>query len=168
MNLYELTDEYLRLQDRLETEAEDNDGAVRDDLLSELVNAEGNVNDKIESCAKVIKNLEAERSAVGEEIARLDKKQVSLDKNIERLKKAVVGAMERLGAQKVKTPLFTIYPRENVSVAFEDEKKLPREFCASEVVTKYKPDRVAMRKYIQAGGEILGVWLVKSKSLQIR
>lgn len=81
MNLYELTDEYLRLQDRLETEAEENDGAVSDDLLSELVNAEGNVNDKIESCAKVIKNLEAERSAVGEEIARLGKKQGSLDKN---------------------------------------------------------------------------------------
>lgn len=168
MNLYELTDEYLRLQDRLETEAEENDGVVSDDLLSELMSAEGNVNAKIESCAKVIKNLEAERNAVDEEMARLGKKQGSLDKNIERLKKAVVGAMERFGTQKVKTPLFTIYSRENVSVAFEDEKKLPREFCASEIVTKYKPDRVAMRKYIQAGGEIPGVWLVKSKSLQIR
>lgn len=168
MNLYELTTEYERLQEMLETEAEANDGAVNDELLEALTAAEGNITAKIEACAKVVRNLEAERNAVKAEIARLDKKEESLGKNIERLEKAVIAAMERSETRKVKTPLFTIWTKETPSVKFEDKTKLPRDFCRTEVVTKYKPDRVAMRKYIQEGGEIPGVELVWNTSLQIR
>lgn len=168
MNLYELTTEYERLQEMLETEAEANDGAVSDELLEALTAAEGSITAKIEACAKVVRNLEAEHDAVDAEIARLDKKADSLEKNIKRLKEAVAAAMKRSQTQKVKTPLFTIWTKETPSVKFEDETKLPRDFCKTEVVTKYKPDRVAMRKYIQEGGEIPGVELVWNTSLQIR
>lgn len=168
MNLYELTTEYERLQEMLETEAEENDGLVSDELLEALAAASDGIDDKVEACAKVVKNLEAERDAVDAEKARLKARGESLDKNIERLKKAVIAAMERSGKAKVKTALFTVYPRESVSVDFEDEKKLPRDFCATEVITKYKPDRLAMRKFMQEGGEIPGAWLVTKKSLQIR
>ncbi len=168
MNLYELTTEYERLQEMLETEAEANDGAVSDELLEALTAAEGSITAKIEACAKVLRNLETERDGVRAEIARLDKKEGSLERSIDRLKQAVITAMECSETRKVKTPLFTIWTKETPSVKFEDETKLPRDFCATEVVTKYKPDRVAMRKYIQGGGTIPGVELVWNTSLQIR
>lgn len=168
MNLYELTTEYEQIQELLETEAEANDGIVSDELMERLTAVSDGIDGKVEACAKVVKNLEAERDAVKAEMERLDARSTSLERNIERLKKAVIAAMERSGKAKVKTALFTVYPRESVSVDFEDEKKLPRDFCATEVVTKYKPDRLAMRKFMQEGGEIPGAWLVTKKSLQIR
>lgn len=168
MNLYELTTEYERLQEMLETEAEANDGAVSDELLEALTAAEGNIAAKIEACAKVVRNLEAEHDAVDAEIARLDKKADSLEKNIKRLKEAVATAMKRSQTQKVKTPIFTIWTQDRAHVEFEDEKKLPRDWCRTEVVTKYMPDRKGMAKYIQEGGEIPGVELVWNTSLQIR
>ena len=168
MNLYDLTTEYERLQEMLETEAEANDGAVSDELLEALTAAEGNITAKIEACAKVVRNLEAEHDAVDAEIARLDKKADSLEKNIKRLKEAVAAAMKRSQTQKVKTPLFTIWTQDRAHVEFEDETKLPRDWCRTEVVTKYMPDRKGMAKYIQEGGEIPGVELVWNTSLQIR
>lgn len=168
MNLYELTSEYEKIQELLETEAEENDGLVSDELLEALTAASDGIDAKVEACAKVVKNLEAERDAVDAERARLKTRSESLGKNIDRLKKAVITAMERSGKAKVKTALFTVYPRESVSVDYEDEKKLPRDFCATEVITKYKPDKLAMRKFMQDGGVIPGAWLVTNKSLQIR
>ncbi len=168
MNLYELTTEYERLQEMLETEVEANDGAVSDELLEALTAAEGNITAKIEACAKVLRNLETERDGVRAEIARLDKKEGYLERSIDRLKQAVITAMERSETRKVKTPLFTIWTQDRAHVEFEDEKKLPRDWCRTEVVTKYMPDRKGMAKYIQEGGEIPGVELVWNTSLQIR
>lgn len=168
MNLYELTTEYEQIQELLETEAEANDGIVSDELMERLTAVSDGIDGKVEACAKVVRNLEAERDAVKAEMERLDARSTSLERNIERLKKAVIAAMERSGKAKVKTALFTIWTKETPSVKFEDETKLPRDFCKTEVVTKYKPDRVAMRKYIQEGGEIPGVELVWNTSLQIR
>ena len=168
MNLYELTTEYEKIQEMLEAEAEENGGLVSDELLEALTAASDDIDHKVEACAKVVRNLEAERDAVDAEMARLNARSASLDKNIDRLKNAVITAMERSGKQKVKTPLFTIWTQENFSAKYEDEKKLPRDFCRTEVITKYTPDRTAMRKYMQAGGEIPGAWLESKKSLQIR
>ena len=168
MNLYELTTEYERLQSMLETEAEENDGLVSDELLEALAAANEDIDNKVEACAKIVKNLEAERDAVDAERARLKSRSESLDRNIDRLKNAVLTAMERADKPKVKTALFTVYPRESVSVKVDNEVLLPRDLCAKEVVTVYKPDKKAIRKVIEEGGTVDGARLEKSVSLQIR
>lgn len=168
MNLYELTAEYAKIQEMLETEAEENDGLVSDELLEALTAASDDIDRKVEACAKVVRNLEAERDAVDAEKARLKARSESLDKNIDRLKNAVLTAMERAGKEKVKTALFTVYPRESVSVKVDNEVLLPRDLCAKEVVTVYKPDKKAIRKVIEEGGTVEGARLEKNVSLQIR
>lgn len=168
MNLYELTTEYEKIQEMLEAEAEENDGLISDELLEALTAASDDIDHKVEACAKVVKNLEAERDAVDAEMARLDARSTSLDKNIDRLKNAVITAMERSGKAKIKTALFTVYPRESVSVKIDNEVLLPRDLCAKEVVTVYNPDKKAIRKVIEEGGTVEGARLISKKSLQIR
>lgn len=168
MNLYELTTEYERIQSMLETEAEENDGLVSDELLEALAAASDDIDRKVEACAKIVKNLEAERDAVDAEKARLKARSESLDKNIDRLKNAVLTAMERAGKEKVKTALFTVYPRKSVSIKIDDEVLLPRDLCAKEIVTVYKLDKKAIRKVIEDGGTVEGARLEKNVSLQIR
>lgn len=168
MNLYELTGAYERIQELLETEAAENDGLVSDELLEALTAASEDIDNKVEACAKVVRNLEVERDAVDAERARLKARSESLDKNIDRLKNAVLTAMERAGKPKVKTALFTIYPRESVSVKVDNEVLLPRDLCAKEIVTIYKPDKKAIKKFIEEGGTVEGARLEKNVSLQIR
>ena len=168
MNLYELKEEYARIQTALETEAEERDGEVSESLLEQLSEISDNIDDKIETCVKVLQNLKSEHAAVAAEAARLDARADAIENNIERLKSAVVCAMEAAQKQKIKTPLFTIWTRENVSVKYDDKTVIPRDLCAAEVVTNYKPDTKAIRDIILNGGEVPGARIEVSKSLNVR
>ena len=168
MNLYELKEEYARIQTALETEAKENDGAVSESLLEQLSEIGDNIDVKIEACVKVLQNLKSDHAAAVAEAARLSARADAIENNIERLKSAVVGAMEAAHKQKIKTPLFTIWTRENVSVKYDDKTVIPRDLCATEVVTNYKPDTKAIKEIILGGGEVPGARIEISKSLQMR
>ena len=168
MNLYELKEEYVHIQTALEAKAEANAGEVSENLLERLSEISDNIDDKIEACVKVLQNLKSEHAAVAAEAARLDARANAIENNIERLKSAVVCAMEAAHKQKIKTPLFTIWTRENVSVKYDDKTVIPRDLCAAEVVTNYKPDTKAIKEIILSGGEVPGARIEISKSLQMR
>lgn len=168
MNLYEMKEAYVRIQTALETEAEVNDGEVSENLLEQLSEISDNIDDKIEACAKVLQNLKSEHAAAAAEAARLDARAKAIEKNIERLKSAVVCVMEAAHKQKIKTPLFTIWTRENVSVKYDDKTVIPRDLCAAEVVINYKPDTKAIKEIILGGDKVPGARIEISKSLQMR
>ena len=91
--LYELTQEYLELQDMMEDVNEDNEQVIKDTFEG----VSGEYDMKIENCCKVIKNLEAEKDAITNECQRLSDKKRSIKGRINYIKSMVKESMETLG-----------------------------------------------------------------------
>lgn len=110
MNLYELTGNVLALQNMLQDSPDELTVDVIKDTL-ELTQADYEY--KIESYAKVVKNLEADIDAYKNEARRLLDRAKSLEKNIDNLKKAMFDSMKVTDTPKVKGQLFTISIQKN-------------------------------------------------------
>lgn len=79
MKLYELTDNYLKVQEFLE---ENNTDAVKD-TLDALTDS---FHDKSENIVKIIKSLAADAEMAGIEAKRLLKRKQALENNVQNLK----------------------------------------------------------------------------------
>lgn len=144
MNLYELTGDVLKLQQLLES------GDVVDtELLNDvLADTTADYENKIESYAKVYKNLSADVDALKVEADRLTARRKTLENNITRLKAAMFDSMKQTGKTKIKGELFTVSIQANggkIPVIVDvDTSKLPDEL----VKIEEKPDLDAIAKYI--------------------
>lgn len=120
--------------------------------------------EKVENTVKVIKNKEAEKKQLKEEIDRLTARHKSIDNDITRLKTRLQGAFEITGHDKVKTLLFTVSLAKNQPSVVVDEELLPKKYF---VITK-KPDKNAIKELLNAGKKVKGAVLQESRSLRIR
>ncbi|HEM4672004.1 TPA: siphovirus Gp157 family protein [Streptococcus suis] len=120
--------------------------------------------EKVENTVKVIKNKEAEKKQLKEEIDRLTARYKSIDNDITRLKTGLQGAFEITGHDKVKTLLFTVSLAKNQPSVVVDEELLPKKYF---VITK-KPDKNAIKELLNAGKKVKGAVLQESRSLRIR
>ncbi len=149
MNLYELTSEFLQLQQMLE------DPDMDSQLLADTMEAiEGEIEWKADNYAKVIKNMEASIDAIKKEQERLSNKKSILEGSIQRLKDNLQNAMYATGKTKFKTDLFSFNIQKNggslpVIVDVETEK-LPDDL----VIVSEKPDLKAIAKYIEETGDV--------------
>ncbi|EAF0943677.1 siphovirus Gp157 family protein, partial [Listeria monocytogenes] len=101
MKLYELTDNYLKVQEFLE---ENNTDAVKD-TLDALTDS---FHDKSENIVKIIKSLAADAEMAGIEAKRLLKRKQALENNVQNLKNYLQTEMERMEIRKINSTLFTI------------------------------------------------------------
>ena len=108
MNLYEITGNLLALQNLMESDELD-----AETLVDTLEAVEGEYEIKLENYCKVIKNLEADITAIKNEVTRLSDKRKSLEKNIDRLKAAMFDSMKSTGTNKVKGQIFTLSIQKN-------------------------------------------------------
>lgn len=124
MTLYDLTTEYQNLLELLE-DGEAPEEAVSDTL--EMVLAD--INDKAEGYGKVLKQMQADADALKAEKMRIASKQSAIEKNIDRLRTALLRAMQLTNQKSIKTPLFSFSTR-TTSKVFLDvaEDQLPTEF----------------------------------------
>ena len=120
--------------------------------------------EKVENTVKVIKNKEAEKKQLKEEIDRLTARQKSIDNDITRLKTGLQGAFEITGHEKVKTLLFTVSLAKNQPSVVVDEDLLPKKYF----VQKLTPDKTTIKELLQAGKKVKGAVLQESRSLRIR
>ena len=164
-NLYELTGDLLQLQNMLE---DDVDPEVLADTLEAV---QGEYDFKIESYAKVIKNLEADVVGIKSEVDRLTNKKKVLENNIDRLKKAMFESMKATDTAKVKGQLFTVAIQKNggktpiITAPDADTSKLPDEL----VVVTEKPNLDAIREVLEAGKKVEGFTLgERGESLRIK
>lgn len=148
MNLYELTDQFLLLQEMLEDpDAETN---VINDTLEAI---EGEIEYKADGYAKVIRNMEGSLSVVKAEQERLAARKNLLESGIKKLKENLQQAMITTGKRKFKTDLFSFNIQKNggkapVILDVKDTSELPDEL----VRIKEEPDMDAIRKLIEAEG----------------
>lgn len=157
MNLYELSQNYLAVQDMdLEPET----------LKDTLDSIEETFEDKAENIAKLIRNLEADKKAFEEEEKRFKEKRQTADNRIKSLKLYLEDNMRLTGKTKFKTGVFNFAIQNNPpSVEVFDESLLPKQFLIAQPV---KIDRAGIKELLKAGEEVPGAELKHSTGLRIR
>ena len=148
--LYDLTQDWMRL-DELMTENPDLD-------LSDTIAAmECDLEEKLDGCARFIRNNESDIDAIKAEIKRLKvKAQVLTDRN-ERFKRYMVDCMNSLGIKKTKVGTFNISVRHNsVGSLILDvpEEQIPAEFVTQRIT--YSVDKKKLKEAL-LNGELHGM-----------
>lgn len=157
-SIYELTGIFKQI-----AEMEGIDEETKLDTL-ESIDWTEQFEEKVENTVKVIKNKEAEKKQIKEEIDRLTARYKSIDNDITRLKTGLQGAFEITGHEKVKTLLFTVSLANNQPSVVVDEELLPKKYF----IQTLKPDKTAIKELLKAGKKVKGAVLQESRSLRIR
>ena len=157
MNLYELSQNYLAVQDMdLEPET----------LKDTLDSIEEAIEVKAENIAKWIRNLEADKKAFEEEEKRFKDKKQAADNRIKSLKLYLEDNMRLTGKTKFKAGFFSFAIQNNPpSVEVFDEALIPKQFLIAQPV---KIDRAGIKELLKAGEEVPGAELKQTKGLRIR
>ncbi|MGV3189888.1 siphovirus Gp157 family protein [Streptococcus sp. 11273D007BT] len=157
-SIYELTGIFKQI-----AEMEGIDEETKLDTL-ESIDWTEQFEEKVENTVKVIKNKEAEKKQLKEEIDRLTARYKSIDNDITRLKTGLQGAFEITGHEKVKTLLFTVSLANNQPSVVVDEDLLPKKYF----IQTLKPDKTAIKELLKAGKKVKGAVMQESRSLRIR
>lgn len=161
-SLYEVTGNMLALQELLEDEFDEE--TIKDTLEA----VQGEYEDKLESYCKIIKNLEADDTAIKNEIDRLSAKRKQLKKSVEYLKNNMFESMKATDTKKVKGQLFTVSIQKNggkLPVIVD----VPTEELPDELVKVVEsPDLEAIAKLLENGESPLAHFGVRGESLRIK
>lgn len=164
MTLYEITADYMQLMQMMEDP--DLDPQTLADTMEGI---EGELEDKADNYARVMKNMEADLNGIKAEIERLSTRKKTIENNIKRMKEALQFSMETTGKTKFKTELFSFGIRKNAPAVVMDEpyiENVPERFL------KYSDptiNRTAIKEAIQNGEDLEGLaHLEQSTSLSIR
>lgn len=155
MRLYEITEAYANLE------------AIEDDvdISSALANVEGALEDKLESIAKVIKNLDAMADAYEDEERRLRTKKQAAKNRVDGLKKYVKDNLEAMGKDKVEAGIFKWSLQYSPpKLVITDESLIPDEYF----VIERKPIKSEIKKAIESEQVIDGAEIVREKHLRLR
>lgn len=161
--LYELSADYQALLEMAEDP--ETDAETLTDTLEALG---GEIEDKAESYAKVIRQLEAEMAGIKAEEERLADRRKAMDGNITRMKEMLQQAMTDTGKTKFKTALFSFGIRKSpASVVLDAPVSLiPQAYL---IPQEPKVDKKALSAAIKSGEDLSGIaHLQQSEYLSIR
>ena len=163
--LYELTGQMQALLALMEDP--DTDPQIIEDSLEAV---SGEIEYKADCYARVMAELEAQKSAVKAEKDRLAARESSLGKNIDRMKESLKTSMIATGKIKFKTELFSFNVQKNPpKVVIDDPDRIPEGFL---IPQPPKVDTASIKeslKSIDAGSMWEGIChLEQGESLRIR
>ncbi len=159
--LYILTGEYLQLLEMA------SDPTVDEDCLQDTMEAiSGEIEEKAENYAKIIRSLEVNVDGIDAEIKRLTEYKKTMNNNVDRMKKALQSSMEATGKVKFKTQLFSFGIQNNPArLVVDDISKVPERFL---IPQEPKVDNTAIKNALKDGAEFDFARLEQTKSLRIR
>lgn len=161
-SLYEISHDYLVALDNLEIDME----------TGEILNYEavdtltGQFEEKAESVACYIKNLDAFAASLKAEEANLSERRKSAERKADNLKKYLTSCLDAVKRDKVETARAKVSFRKSVQVSIADESKLPKKFMVKTITSK--PDKTEIKKAIQDGKKVAGASLVENRNIQIK
>lgn len=162
--IYQITNDYLQLMQMMEDPELD-----PQTLADTMEGIEGELEDKADNYARVMKNMEADLNGIKAEIERLSTRKKTIENNIKRMKEALQFSMETTGKTKFKTELFSFEIRKNAPAVIMDEpyiENVPERFLKYSEPTI---NRSAIKEAIQNGEDLEGLaHLEQSKSLTIK
>ncbi|MFG3613122.1 siphovirus Gp157 family protein [Rummeliibacillus stabekisii] len=157
-NLYELQGAYARIQSMIESGEEG--------LEDTLESVEGALEEKLESYAMVIRNIESDVEGLKSEEQRLAGRRKSMESDIKRMKAHMQNAISSTGEKKIQGEKFTFTVQKNPpSLNIVDDKAIPDEFVTVETVRNI--DKKALLAKAKQE-EIPGVEIKQGEILRIR
>ena len=160
MNLYEITKEYLEIQQILETEE------LTPELYQALMLNQNQLQTKAGGYAKIMANKQANVDGATAEMKRLKAYIEQEQKKIDRLKNAMLQSMLITGIEKLESEFWRFSVRRSEAVEVDIVEALPSEFrTIKNVVTA---DKVAIKEAIKRGENVTGARLIENFNLQIK
>lgn len=159
--LYELTESYMQLLEMA------SDPDIDDEVLKDTMEGiDGEIEEKAENYAKVIRMLEANADGVDSEIKRLTILKKTLNNSVARMKKSLQSSMEATKKTKFKTALFSFGIQKNPSsLVIDDPSKVPEQYL---IPQDPKIDNAAIKAALKGGMELDFARLEQTKSLRIK
>ena len=156
--LYELQSAYAQVQQMIE------DGA--EGLEDTLEPIKAPLEEKLESYAMVIRNIESDVEGLKTEEKRLAERRKTMEAGIKRMKENMQNAMSSTGEKKIKGEKFTFTVQKNPpSLNIVDDKAIPDEFITIETVRNIDKKALLAKAKEQ---EVPGVEIKQGESLRIR
>ena len=161
MTLYELTGQILELQELMEDDVYEPE-LINDTMESVMYDFQNKVDDYV----KLIKNIEAQVSAIDEEAKRLKARQDKMKNKVNMLKYKLVTAMVATGIRELQGTLGTLSLRRSTKIPSElTWENVPQEYVKTEV--KKSIDKVSLTSAIKEG-KVEGIELEETNSLLIK
>ena len=162
--IYELKSGYIELLMMAE------DGEVDEQTLEDTMESlEGEIEDKADGCAMVLKELDMKADALKKEIERLQERKKSIENRADWIKKNLQELMVLADKPKFKTALFTFSIAKNpaaVRLDTEDTSIIPERFLK---YVEPSIDKTAMKEAIKNGEDLTGIaHLEQTESLRIK
>jgi seryl-tRNA synthetase len=159
-NLYEITKEYLEIQQILETEE------LTTELNEALILSQSQLQSKGGGYAKIMANKQANVDGATAEMKRLKGYIDQEQKKIDRLKNALLQSMLLTGTEKLESDFWRLSVRRSEAVEVDIVEALPSQFInIKNVVTA---DKVAIKEAIKRGENITGARIIENFNLQIK
>lgn len=176
--LFEISNDFAELFDRLESFEEIEDDGIREDAqqawYDTLTAIEEEFEIKAENVAQYIKALHAEADALKSEEKKLAARRKSKENRAKRLLDYLMECMRNIKREKIETARCKLFIRKNAeSVQCADEDALARMLAAigrTDLIRTKDPelDKTAIKKALQAGETFDGASLGRTESLIIK
>src|SRR5690606_15774163 len=142
------------------------DGAPEEAFIEALNAIDGELAEKLESYAAVIKNIESDINGIKAEVDRLNERKKAMESSVKRMKENMQTAMIETGQTKVKGEKFSFNIQKNPpSLKVHDETLIPEIFFI-------QPEPVLDKKLLlgalKEGYEYKGVEIQQGESIRIR
>ena len=160
VTLYNIQNE----QKAIMAEIEMAEGEITPAILERIQFVEERFEEKATNYGYVIKTYEDNSKILADEIKRLQELKKKEDRKVEVLTQRIKEAMLQFNLEKVETPIMKFSFRKSTAVEILDENAIEARFSTF----KTQPDKVAIKKALEAGEQIMGAVLVENLNLQIK
>lgn len=161
MTLYELTDNYKAVLEMAQNP--DIDGQAIKDTLEAI---QGDIKEKADGYAKVIKELDGETDKLSAEIKRLTDRKNTIQNNITYMKQSLKEAMTATGYLKFRTDLFSFNIQKNPpALIVDNEETIPSEYL---IPQEPKIDKKAIIDFLKNGNKVPYAHIEQSEGVRIR
>ena len=164
MNLYELTQERLALQSKLESLDFDQE-TIADTLEGESTELTA----KIENYGFVIRNLDAFTDVMKAEENRMAERRKAHEKRVTNIKAWLLANMQLCGVAKIECAAFTVSLKTNPArVVVDNEGLIPEGFMKLPDPLPMTPNKTMIATAIKSGLEVAGCHLEASQRVEIK
>lgn len=162
--MYKISEEYSDLLTQLEFAESEEEAA---EIWQQLLDLEGDIVDKAEMYARIIRNKQAEAEGFKAEKQRLEKCQKAAENVVDRLKQTLLNSMQLIDVKEIQTGIGKWRIQMNPpSCQIVDEAAVPAEY---HIPQPDKIDRAAIIKHFKSTGELLpGVDVTQSAGIRFR
>jgi len=159
-SIYVISEEARNLASSLE------EGEFTPEMELALVINQNEIQEKAINYAYVLKTFEGEVSLISEEIKRLTAIKKAKESAIDRMKDAVLSAMQIYSIEKVSSPTMNLSIRRTESIEVPLLELLDNRFVTEKIVKS--ADKIGIKKAIKDGEMIEGAFIQANYNLQIK